>query len=261
MKQASLVLSGGGSLGLAHIGALRVLEQHFSFRHYYGVSAGAIVCAAHACGKTASEISDIIHTTNILSLAFDFSSTNFGLVRGEKVMRFLEEIFEEKTFEDLEANGKSLRIYATDFTTGDRVCFCSGSLAKAVRSSISVPILFEPFWHEGKWLLDGGLSGNFPVFECLSENPSGEIVAVDVATSLSDIDCSKKTLFGKPKSMRKMMERTFRIFFKTQQAIIPADNRVLYIRPDLCDFTTLDMNKWKEIEAIGELSAKAVVEA
>ena len=61
MKQtAALVLSGGAALGAAHIGALKILEKRFEFDFLTGVSAGAIICAAVACGKTADKISQLL---------------------------------------------------------------------------------------------------------------------------------------------------------------------------------------------------------
>lgn len=255
MISAALVLSGGGSLGVAHVGVLRKLEKKYKFTHYYGVSAGAIVAAAHACGKTADEISEILHSTNLLSLAFDFSKSNFGIIEGEKIIQFLEKIFEQKTFEDIEQTGKYLRIGATDAMSGERVILSKGSIVQALRASISVPLLFPPFQYQGKWLIDGGLSGNLPLMEAIKEHHHhSHIIAVDVATSLKSIDFSENTFFGKPQSLRKTLERTFRILFKSQQLLYPKDERVLYIRPDLSAFTTLDVNKWKEIEKAGEMS-------
>lgn len=250
----ALVLSGGGSLGVAHAGALRVLEKNFSFTHFYGVSAGSIVCAAAACGKTADQISKIFHSLNIFSLAFDFSAGNFGLLRGEKVMKFLEQIFEEKTFEELKKEGKFLRVFATDFDNGERVLLSSGSIAKAVRASISVPILFDPFWYQEKWLVDGGLSGNFPLLDAIQDFSGEKILAVDVATSLKKVDLSEKKFFGKAMGMRQIMEKTFRILYKTQNANIPKDDRVHIFQPNLSDFTTLDIGKWNEMEKKGEES-------
>ena len=249
----SLTLSGGGGLGLAHIGALKILEQKYHFDYYAGVSAGAIVVAAHACGYPAGKISELVHDINLFSLAFDGSKTNFGLVQGEKVLKLLEEIFQRKTFEDLEQKNIVLRIYATNFQNGARICLCSGSIPKAVMASLSVPILFDPFEYNGKFLVDGGLSGNFPMVETLAEY-TGQCIGIDVATSLDeDLDFNEKTWFGKPKGLQKTLERTFRILFKNQQTFDSQSPQIETIfRPDLTDFKTIDIHRLREIEDAGE---------
>lgn len=75
---SALVLSGGGALGLAHIGALRQLEKAYNFDWLAGVSAGSIVAAGIACGLNARQIERAINQTNLMELAFDFSWKNTG---------------------------------------------------------------------------------------------------------------------------------------------------------------------------------------
>lgn len=253
MQKAALSLSGGGGLGLAHIGALRILEQHHSFEYYSGVSAGAIVSAAHAIGYTASEISEIIHTQNFFHLAFDFSGSNFGILRGKKVENLLTEVFQNTTFEELKKRGKTLVIFATDFSTGERVEISSGKISDAVRASLSVPVLFEPVQRDGKWLVDGGLSGNFPISETM-QNYSGEkIIGIDVATSLNTtVDFSEKTFFGKAAGIQNTLERTFRILFKNQQHFNANDPRLEIFTPHLSEFKTIDLTKLRAIESAGQ---------
>lgn len=252
----SLTLSGGGVRGVAHVGMLKILEQQYQFDYYAGASAGSIVAAAHACGYSAKEISEIIYKQKFRKLIFDFSKTNFGLVRGKKVLTLLEEVFMGKTFEDLQQKGITLRVYATDFQTGDRVCLCSGSIAKAVMASISFPIFFDPLAYQGRFLVDGGISGNFPMEETFAEY-SGKCIGVDVGTPMrSDIDFSAKNFFGKLNGLQVAMEQTFRIFFKTQQRF-PKDHPQIerIFIPDLSDFRAVDFSRMKEIEKVGEAEA------
>ncbi len=252
MKKAALVLSGGGGLGLAHVGALRILEKKYDFEYYAGVSAGAIISAAHALGINASEVSTVIHDLNFFKLAFDFTWRNFGILRGKKVYETLVEVFGDKDFADLPA-GKTLKIYATDFSTGERVEITSGSIAKAVMASLSVPLLFEPLWHQDRWLVDGGLSGNFPVEETLSQYAGDKIVGIDVATSINtERDFGQKKILGKTKAMQDSLERTFRVIFRTQQHFDENDKRLEIYRPDLSSVKTIDIFKLKDIEKIGE---------
>ena len=257
MKSAALVLSGGGGLGVAHIGALRVLEQQYTFDYYAGVSAGAIVAAGHALGKSAEEISHIIHAQRFTSLAFDFSKSSYGIISGEKILKILRSQFGTTTFEDLKAKGVILKIYATDFQNGNQVCLETGEIALAVRASLSIPVLFEPIKHQGKWLVDGGLSENFPIQATLDQY-SAKVIGIDVATSLD----SKQTFdrrrkwFSKIRDKQAVFERTYRIMFASQQQFDKSNPRLTILQPQLQDFTTIDMKRLKEIEAAGKQCAE-----
>jgi len=253
MKTSALVLSGGGGLGLAHVGALKILEKKYDFDSYFGVSAGAIISAAHAVGHSAGEISEIIHSQNFFQLAFDFSGSNFGILRGKKVLKLLREVFKNKTFEDVKKSGKNLTIFATDFSNGARVSISTGNIAEAVMASLSVPVVFEPFQKDGKWLVDGGLSGNFPMQEAMDIYSGEKIIGIDVATSLDEKkDFSQKKFFGKASGIQNTLERTFRIFFKTQQNFDISDSRLQIFTPDLTVFKTIDITKLRAIEDAGE---------
>jgi NTE family protein len=251
MKKSALVLSGGGGLGVAHVGVLSVLEKKFDFDFLTGSSAGAIVAAGIACGVPIEKISELLHRQNFFMLAFDFSSSNFGFLRGEKVFKLLREVFQDRTFEDLPKE-KELIVCATDFQTGELVKINTGDIASAVRASLSVPILFEPFFHKERWLVDGGLSSNFPLDIAITQYKGEKIIGVDVSTDLSgEVRCEEKKLFGKILHFQPTLERTFRILFKSQQRILPYDDRTTILRPKLCEYSTLDLGKLKEIEKKG----------
>lgn len=253
MKKVALVLSGGGALGAAHIGALKALEKKtFQPDFFAGVSAGAIIAALAACGKSGKEIEEILKKTNFFSLAFDFSTDQFGILRGEKIKKMFAELFEERDFTDLTC---PLYIGATDFGTGKRVIIHSGKIADAVRASISVPVLFAPFYHKGekKWLADGGLTQNFPLDLAIEHYQGKKIIGIDVAGNFPrNIDFTEKKAFQKIKTLRKTLERTMRIIFLNQQNCFPADKRVQIIRPPLFDFTGFDLGKLDKIIKIGE---------
>lgn len=251
MKKSALVLSGGGVLGVAHLGFLHATQKNYTFDWYAGVSAGAIVAACLALGKTTDEIWKIILEKNLFGLLFDFTPRNFGLFSGEKVYKILDEIFEEKTFEDLQY---PLFIGATDFSTGHRVTINSGALVDAVRASLSVPVIFEPFWHskEQKWLVDGGLSQNFPVDIAIENYPGDLILAIDVGSDIDPKeDFSKQKWIEKGKNLTESLVRTIRIFYKNQQTFKP-DSRVQVIRPHLSNYSAADVLKIKEIYEHGQ---------
>ncbi len=246
----ALVCSGGGALGAAHLGVLRAIDSDYSFDTFAGSSAGAIVVASYVCGKSPSEILKILQSQSFFSLAFDFTKNSFGILRGKKVLNLLEEIFDGKSFEDLPSD-KKLFIGATDFSTGEKVVLTSGSIAYAVRASLSVPFLFEPVFHQGKWLVDGGLSQNFPIDIILKHFPEKKIIGIDVGTAIrKNLNFSETSLFRKASCLRDVVEQTFRIFSKSQQPDHFPSN-VYCIRPELSSFTFANTSAISDIEECG----------
>ncbi|MBI5414358.1 patatin-like phospholipase family protein [Candidatus Peregrinibacteria bacterium] len=255
MKKSALVLSGGASLGAAHIGALQVLEKKYTFDFLAGVSAGAIVAAAFACGKTAEQIAKELYKQSFFHLGLDFTRSSFGILQGTKILEVLNKFFENKNFEDLHPH-KKLMIGTTDFQTGERVIITSGNIAEAVRASISLPVIFEPFLHQGRWLIDGGVAQNFPLDLAIEHYEGDHIIGIDVATCFSrDFDFTEKRIFRKLSHIHLILERTLRIFFKNQEKF-PIDERVKIIRPSLQDFHGLDVLRLKEIENAGREAAE-----
>lgn len=261
MKKAALVLSGGGVLGVAHVGFLEKVWEDYEFDWYAGVSAGSIVAACLAMGKNPHDIWKIINDTKLFKIIFDISPSNFGLVSGSKVYEILEEVFGDARFEDLE---KPLFIGATNFSTGNRVVISSGRIADAVRASISVPIVFDPYWHEEReeWLVDGGLSQNFPLDTAVEKYKGDLIIGIDVGSNIDpDIDFGeKKDFFKKPKYLTDSMVRMFRIFYKNQSQV--TDSRIKIVTPDIAQYSAAEVLKIKEIYQAGEDSGlKFLVEA
>jgi len=86
---------------------------------------------------------------------FDISKSRFGLIQGDKIIKLFGKYLGNQKIEDLEV---PLAVGATDFSNGQRVIIVKGSLVDAIRASISVPVLFAPYFHpvEEKWLVDGG---------------------------------------------------------------------------------------------------------
>lgn len=251
---SALVLSGGGALGLAHVGALKVLEPNHKFDFLAGVSAGSIVAAGIACGMNSTQIEHAIDQTNLFNLAFDVSWKNTGLISGDAMLDSLDKIYGSRTFEDLEVD---LFIGATDFSTGERVIITEGKIADAVRASLAIPVVFEPYYHKGldKYLVDGGLSQNFPLDLAIKNYKGDSIFGVNVA-NLKPLpkDFNTEKFWGRNQDLFKNIQRTLRIVFQNQQTNFPSDARVTIVEPDLTEYSsaTLSRRKFKEIMTAGE---------
>lgn len=257
-KKSALVLSGGGALGLAHVGVLKAIEADYEFDFLAGVSAGSIVAAGIACGMNAKQIEHAINQTDLFSLAFDVSWKNTGLITGDAIKDSLDNIYGGRTFADLKV---PLHIGATDFSTGQRVTISDGLIADAVRASLAIPVVFEPYHHaeRDQYLVDGGLSQNFPLDLAIEHYQGEHIVGVNVA-NLKPLpeDFNTEKFFGRNQDLFKNVQRTFRIFFQNQQTHFPHDDRVRLIEPDLTEFSsaTLSRRKFKQIMEVGQKSAE-----
>jgi len=155
-----LVLSGGGARGIAHAGAIKAFKENgLTFSHIAGTSAGAIVGALYAAGRTWEEILDFYKSVQI------FSFTNYawdkpGLMDPEKFHDRFATFLPEDSFEALQ---KNLFVTATDILEGTLKIFSSGELIRAVLASAAFPGLFAPVRINDSYYVDGGVINNFPV--------------------------------------------------------------------------------------------------
>ena len=155
-----LALGGGFARGIAHVGVLRVFEQYqIPIDHIAGVSAGAIVASAYASGATPDEIGRMAAAMRFTDVA-RWCLSRMGLAGSERMDPFLSRLLKAFRFEEMRI---PLGVVATDLATGSPVFFHgSGDVKLPVRASCSYPGLFLPVRHEGRLLVDGGMSMEVP---------------------------------------------------------------------------------------------------
>lgn len=161
-KTVSLVLGSGGARGLAHIGVIRwLLENDYIINSISGCSAGAVVGGVYASGKLDifEEWVREIGTLDIVTL-LDPSWGPGGLVKGEKFIAELVGLVGDVYIEDLPMPFTAV---ATDIGEGKEVWLQDGKLFDAIRASISIPLLFQPFNYRGMSLVDGGVLNPVPI--------------------------------------------------------------------------------------------------
>ncbi|QQO09206.1 patatin-like phospholipase family protein [Breznakiella homolactica] len=195
----ALVLSGGGAKGFAHIGVLKTFSE-MGFPEpsmIIGTSMGAIVGGLYACGMSPEEInrfaleefkleehldSFVFKINGIVGRVFQTGqiignlATRPGIDSGQMILQLLEKLTGGKTFDDTRI---PFRCNAVDLITGREVVLKTGSVARAIRASISFPAFFEPFQEGDDYLVDGGLANNMPVFIPRLEGIP-RVLAVDV---------------------------------------------------------------------------------
>jgi NTE family protein len=197
----ALVLSGGGARGLAHIGLLKGLER-IGFPKpslVVGVSMGAIIGGLYACGMTAAELEHFVIAEcrsskyldsfvfrvdgpvgRVIQAGQSLASLagRPGVDPGLRVLELFEKLTGGKNFEDTVI---PFRCNAVDLFSGKKIVFSTGSVAKAIRASMSLPVFFEPFMYEGMCLVDGGIIDILPV-AIAREEGFERVIAMDVNT-------------------------------------------------------------------------------
>ncbi|QSZ27230.1 patatin-like phospholipase family protein [Aceticella autotrophica] len=186
MKKVGLALGGGGARGYAHIGVLKVIEKYnIPVNFIVGSSMGSIIGACYAAEMPIEEIEKT--ASNMSHLKFlqllDFNFPRKGLISGKILERYFDELIDGKTFKDLKI---PLVVTATDIITGREIVIKEGSVAKAVRASISIPGIFVPVKRNKYILADGSIINFLPV-NVAKAIGSDIVIAVDVSSEIDSI--------------------------------------------------------------------------
>jgi len=172
-----VALSGGAARGIAHIAVLETLEKEGIPIHVLaGTSAGSIVGALYASGISLIEIRRIllgVKWKNVLKLAVP----KLGLVSSEGIYDFMDSILKGKKFSSLQMPFAAI---ATALRSGEKVTITTGSVARAVQASCSLPIIFTPTEINKHMLIDGGFSSQIPVRSTREELGAKKVIAVNV---------------------------------------------------------------------------------
>lgn len=161
-KSVALVLSSGGARGFAHIGVIKVLEKHgYNITSVAGTSMGALVGGIYATGEL-KELEEWLCSLDVMEVLklTDFSISKKGLVKGIKVIDKMKEIVPER---DIESLPIPFCAVATDIINDEEKIFTEGNLYDAIRASISIPDVFQPFQIGGNYYIDGGVVNPIPV--------------------------------------------------------------------------------------------------
>lgn len=278
--KVGLVLSGGGAKGLAHIGALKAIEEAgIRIDYIGGTSMGAIVGSLYAAGYSASQLDSIFKETNFDILLQDqiprssmsfYEKRNFetyigtlpfdnfkvslptSLSKGQNLYNLLTKLFfNVEGIHDFNELPIPFFCMATDVETGDPIKLDQGYLPKAVAASAAIPSFFEPVTYQGKVLVDGGVVNNYPVEEVISMG-ADIIIGVDVQDSLLKRD--------KLKSATDVLVQIN--YYNTINAMTDKLKKTdLHIKPDIEGFDVLSFGKGRAImqsgyqAAINKLSA------
>lgn len=216
-KKVAVVLSGGGAKGVAHVRALKVIEEAgIPIDYVVGTSMGAIVGGLYSIGFTPTQLDSIVRSQDWKFLLSDATErTDKSLLSREKSEKYLLSVpLDRKPKEVLTGGvikGRNIAILfsqltegyhdSIDFNTlpipfacvaynlvdGSEVDFHSGILAEAIRASMSIPGAFTPIRKGEMMLVDGGMANNYPV-DVARRMGADYVIGVDVQDTLRKAD-------------------------------------------------------------------------
>jgi NTE family protein len=268
--KVGVVLSGGGAKGLAHIGALKVIEESgVQIDYIAGTSMGAIVGALYASGYSADELEELFKQMNFEDLIRDefqrknksfFERENSdkhavklpfnkfkisipsSISKGQNTYNFFVKLLDHvKGISNFNKLPIPFFCIATDIETGEQVILDEGYLPDAILASGAIPTLFEPVNFNGKLLVDGGVTNNYPIDELL-EKDVDVIIGVDVQDSLLD----REHLISASSIMKQVSN-----FNTNKQMLEKLKKTSIYIKPDITDFSIISFEQGEEIYKVG----------
>lgn len=248
-KNVTLVLSGGGALGIAHLGVLHDLEeQHMVPQEIVGTSIGGIIGACMAIGMKEKEIHAHIQNFAGVSNWIKLSFSGNALVDNDKIAKIFEGIFEDRKMKDTQI---PLKLIATNLQNGNKRVFTAEddvAIKDAILCTIAIPGIFEEHIIDGNIYGDGFLCENLGINEATFD----DVIAVDVLGK----NAFQKVMpshFFKTANILKMFERSMRllIFNQSQTHIKNSTKNIYLLEPHTKEYKTFDFHKSKEIRDLG----------
>jgi NTE family protein len=271
-----LALSGGGALGLAHVGVLQYFEEHHIPVDYIaGTSMGGLVAGFYSTGMDYAQMQSALDAMDFDALLTPnlrfvdqpvVEKQKWNRPAGDWVLRFgkhfslpaglnpgeaLSLVLSERTlayadiqsFDDLPT---PFRCVATDLISGDKVVLSRGSVAKAMRATMSIPAVFTPVQWDSMVLVDGGVVENIPVSEVKAMG-ADTVIAVSLRVPKPNPDQFK--------SLAGVLRQTASIsIIQNEKRSLKDAN--LVIDADTTRYTSTDYNQARAIVKAGYAAAK-----
>ena len=270
-RSVSLVLSSGGSRGLAHIGVINELEkQGFLITSVSGSSIGAVIGGLYAMGKL-PEYADWVATLNRRDVwdLMDFTMTTSGLMKGERVFDKMKTFIPDKNIEDMNIPFAAV---ATDILNETEFVLTEGSFYEAVRVSIAIPAVFKPVKVNDTILVDGGVLSPIPI-EHVTRNLDDILVVVNLYGNKKDV-IAEKNQIGLRNTISKLIATGDKQSLGYLSLLTSISSTMIHkiaklniekYKPDIvinipCDSaSTFDFFKAKELIDMGAIAAKEAI--
>lgn len=235
--KVGLVLSGGGSRGIAHLGVMQALEEAgVTINIIAGSSSGAIAGALYGSGHNPQKILEIVRTIKLFKLIRPAISIS-GLLKMESAELLYRQHILDDTFEALSV---PLIVAATDLCRGKTAYFTEGPLIRPLMASTCIPVVFDPIKVDGQLYIDGGLLNNFPA-EVLTER-CDKIIGSHCNPIDEDFQLG---------NFRTMLERTFLLTINANAYSRRRYCDIFLEPPELKTFKVFDLARADDIFQIG----------
>ncbi len=251
-RTVGLVLSSGGSKTVAHIGVVRVLRQAgIPIDMIAGSSGGALFGALIAAGWPDQKLVEFARRLRDLNTFRNWDVNlppKAGLIKGRRARDLIEDWLEGRHFSDLEI---PLYIVATDVATGQEVIFDSGPVADAVRASLSIPGVTDPWYYGDRFLVDGAVVNPMPA-SVLRAHGADIVVGSSVVRTADDP--SRPPLDKMPN----FLQIIFSIISSVETELIKAQFPLVdvMIHPRAFADHSLDFSRVDALIALGEEAAR-----
>jgi NTE family protein len=266
-RAITLALGGGGVKGNAHLGVLRVLEQHgFEIGGIAGTSAGGLWGALYASGLSVEQVLE-------QAKKLDYDEAYRRLPEDEPswmgvagIRKLLTDILGDKTFTDLRF---PFAVTAVDLDTAELVTIRSGKGLDAVLATIAVPGIFPPVHYDGRLLVDGGILAPVPVSLARTLAPELPVAAVVLSPPIDHWKSSSKPrLMNSLPFLARYLARlrvaqALNVFLRAMdisgaqltELFLALEKPEVIVRPAVGDIGLLDDVDAHEVARAGELAA------
>lgn len=240
-----LALSGGSALGIAHVGAIKALQENkIKIDCISGTSAGAVVAACYAFDVPLDKMVEISKKLSWTSISH-FGYSKLGLNSNKPVGKIIKDYIGDKNIEDSKI---PLAIIATDIDNGEKVVFRKGNLIEAVMASSCIPVFFTPVKIGERKLVDGMLVENLPLSPLRKMGAELE-VGVDLAAWMA---CRKT------ENVLDVVNNGYAIVARQQGDLLKGNGEII-IEPRLEKFTLFDFKNPEELMRIGYEAATLAI--
>jgi NTE family protein len=262
--RVGIAMGSGAAYGYALIGMLKVFEREgIPIDMVAGTSMGALLGSFFCSGKSPGQIQEIAKTITkrwlFENIVGDITFPRSGFLAGQTLSAFLREHLGHTEFHQLPIPFAAV---ATDIRSGHEVVLKEGRVAEAVRASTSLPILFQPVLHNGRFLVDGGLTNPVPT-STVANMGADVLISVNLTAKPSvrrGLGRYRSSFPLAPRSPA-MTEVFFKMIYTMQYEIAQARTEIAHvvIVPDVREFLWTDFHRSEDILKVGEAAAEEAV--
>lgn len=240
IEKKILVLSGGGTKGISHIGALAALEELnilSGIETFVGVSAGAMITGLHVLGYSPAELFEFVKVfelNKMKSLNFMGIFKSFGIDDGANLEYIIKRMVSAKgygehaTLKEIYDKTNKEMIFISTCLNSKSICEISYKthpdipLYTAIRMSSAVPLYFVPVSYQGNIYVDGGCMNNYPIhmFNDRIDSVIGILIEED-DSEIQKIDNFESYIYQTLKSVSKALDCLSKNGYEENTIIIP----------------------------------------